>query len=432
MIEKSIGKTVLFFQGLCRLATSLRRNIHCSFIGFRYDSFAIWSANPVWFTLITAAALAGSPDHIVGGTPAEEGAWPDTVSVLRQANMHCTGVVIDPYWVLTAGHCSNMSETIRYGSVYSEEGGTVIDIVETIEYPDDAEVFDIQLHRLQVPVATPTHPPALGCIADYGLQAGSAVTLVGFGATSTAGGFTSSFLLQAEAPIVDGVCLSFDKDCHPEAAPHGEFIAGGDGVDTCDGDSGGPVYSEVGGQTYVLGVTSRAVRPSKTDCGEGGIYVQLDAVAPWIAEQTGVVFGTPDCEALGLNRRPRPEHIDYVGVFGRPIRGKILPGDGEPEQTHTFEVLTPPQHGTLELKKQGRFVYRPNEVQTDEDPPQQDVWWVRVTDSGAPSLSGFAKVTLQFEEAQGMCAVGSTQPVWWGGLALLFLSMRRRKYCYNE
>ena len=65
------------------------------------------------------------------------------------------------------------------------------------------------------------------------------MTIVGFGATTVGGGGISPSLLQAEVPIVDGVCLSFDKDCHTEAAPHGEFIAGGGGIDTCVGDGVG-------------------------------------------------------------------------------------------------------------------------------------------------------------------------------------------------
>ena len=232
--------------------------------------------------------------------------------------------------------------------------------------------------------------------------------------------------MQADAPIVDDACLSFDKDCQPEAAPHGEFIAGGDGTDTCDGDSGGPIYGYMHGRYHLLGITSRAVRPSKTHCGDGGIYIQFDAIAPWVEAQIGWNLFTPDCESLGLNRRPRPENIDYEGVFSRPIRGKILPSDADLEQTHSFEVLTPPQHGTIEFRNNGRFIYRPNPAEIETESPIQDVWWVRVTDSGTPNYSGMARVTLHFTEPRALCAIGGKPTLWWGFWGFIFIAYRHR------
>ena len=355
-----------------------------------------------------------------------EGAWPDAVAVLRQGNMHCSGVVIAPNWVLTAGHCSNRSETVRVGSVYSEEGGTTVRISETIEYPDDADVFDIQLHQLETPAPGPTHPPALGCVADHGIQNGATATLVGFGSTSATGGFASPILLQADVPIVDADCLSFDKDCHPDAAPHGEFIAGGDGVDTCDGDSGGPVYGRVAGQTYVLGVTSRAVRPSKNDCGDGGIYVQMDAIIPWVETQTGLAFETPNCDALGLTARPRPQNTKHEAAFGRTVHGQIEFENGVFSKNYSYEVITPPVHGEIEFKRNGKYVYRPFEHDPSEDRPQTDEWWVSVTDLGPPALTGIATYNVTFVEQPALCAVSPKQTILWSVFVLPIL-LRRRK-----
>lgn len=356
-----------------------------------------------------------------------DGAWPDAVAILRQGNMHCSGVVIAPNWVLTAGHCSNRSETVRVGSLYSEEGGTTVGISETIEYPDDADVFDIQLHRLESPVQDPTHAPALGCVADHGIQNGATATLVGFGSTSAAGGFASPILLQADVPIVDADCLSFDKDCHPEAAPHGEFIAGGDGVDTCDGDSGGPVYGRVGGQTYILGVTSRAVRPSKNDCGDGGIYVQMDAIIPWIEAQSGFVFQRPDCTALGLKERPRPQNIIIESAFGKTVRGHIEFENGVFSKNYSYEVITPPAHGDIEFKRNGKYIYTPLEYDPSDERPQTDEWWVSVTDLSAPRLTGIATFNVTFVEQPSMCAVSSNYTVWWGVFVLPMLLNSRKK-----
>ena len=188
------------------------------------------------------------------------------------------------------------------------------------------------------------------------------------------------------------------------------------------------MYAEVAGQTVVLGVTSRGVRPAKTNCGEGGIYVQLDAVRPWIEAQTGLTFAAPDCEGLGLNVRPRPQNLSHEGVYERTIRGKLLPGDEASDQTHRLEVCEPPQYGTVEIKPSGRFVYRPHAQDAEAQRPEQDVWWVRVTDSGDPQFAGYAKVTLRFEEAQGLCTAGAVEPFgWWWVLAAGLWGCSRKK-----
>ena len=70
-----------------------------------------------------------------------------------------------------------------------------------------------------------------------------------------------------------------------------EIVAGHRGLilDSCRGDSGGPLYIKNGeGEYYLLGATSRGVRGSSTACGDGGIYGRVDLCLDWIQEVTGV------------------------------------------------------------------------------------------------------------------------------------------------
>ncbi len=53
-------------------------------------------------------------------------------------------------------------------------------------------------------------------------------------------------------------------------------------TDTCNGDSGGPVYYEAGGRRYLVGVTSRAVNDAQMACGDSGIYTLASAYEAWI------------------------------------------------------------------------------------------------------------------------------------------------------
>jgi secreted trypsin-like serine protease len=75
-----------------------------------------------------------------------------------------------------------------------------------------------------------------------------------------------------------------------------EFAAGGQGIDTCNGDSGGPVFArEKDGKWVLVGTTSRATRVQTIDgnavigneplspCGDGGIYT-LCWKHPWLRE----------------------------------------------------------------------------------------------------------------------------------------------------
>ena len=50
----------------------------------------------------------------MGGEESIPGSWPYTVSIQRDGQFICGGTIIDPEWVITAGHCV-------YG--YDENGG---------------------------------------------------------------------------------------------------------------------------------------------------------------------------------------------------------------------------------------------------------------------------------------------------------------------
>src|SRR4029453_14849785 len=70
--------------------------------------------------------------------------------------------------------------------------------------------------------------------------------------------------------------------CHAQQ----NLVAGGfgfGGADSCNGDSGGPVYyMGIDGKLYLAGLTSRGL-PS-LPCGGGGCYVRVDFFQAWIKE----------------------------------------------------------------------------------------------------------------------------------------------------
>ena len=67
-------------------------------------------------------------------------------------------------------------------------------------------------------------------------------------------------------------------------ADQNEIVAGGNGVDSCNGDSGGPAYVEVDGEVQLAGATSRATKNFTQPCGDGGIYTRVDRYVDWIRQ----------------------------------------------------------------------------------------------------------------------------------------------------
>lgn len=44
--------------------------------------------------------------RIVGGSPSEPTAWPWIVTIYRNGLFHCSGVILNEFWIITAAHCT--------------------------------------------------------------------------------------------------------------------------------------------------------------------------------------------------------------------------------------------------------------------------------------------------------------------------------------
>jgi hypothetical protein len=215
-------------------------------------------------------------DGVVGGDPAAPGAWPDAVAILYGGAPGCTGTVVAPDAVLTAGHCGPEASSVVVA------GRDEIAVETAIVRPDPLGDLDVAVLLLARPAAVPVRGLVRGCLSDR-LGEGADVVIAGFGATSP-GGAPTGVLHTAWTTVTADAC----DTCRP-----GELVVGGAGVDTCAGDSGGPLYLPVEGDFWLAGLATRGL-PDQP-CGAGGIFLRSDEVADWVEDAAGHPLPPPPC-----------------------------------------------------------------------------------------------------------------------------------------
>jgi MYXO-CTERM domain-containing protein len=243
----------------------------------------------------TSATVGTGTAPVIGGTAVPPGRWPDAVAVLG-AQGSCSGTLVAPDVVITAGHCAevNPTQVIADTTNYNAAGGKPATVKTITAYPSWQTSYDVSVIVLTAPLAGVT-PRKLGTTCTFdGFAAGTMVHLVGFGLTDTAGQGNNTALNEAMAAVTDATC-SGGNGCVAAVAPGGEFVAGGSGTDSCFGDSGGPVYLDTPRGTVVIAAVSRGLDNSATPCGGGGIYVRTDKVVQWIETTTGKTVEQDTC-----------------------------------------------------------------------------------------------------------------------------------------
>jgi secreted trypsin-like serine protease len=243
--------------------------------------------------LLAAAAVAAaclvfaSPSSaVVGGRDAAPGAYPAVAEITFGSSFLCTGTLIAPRWVLTAGHCGSITGAavgspaawppqlidVRIGSI-TPGAGERVPVRRVVVNPNYlANVgYDIALLELSTP-STKTPARVVGAGGASLWAPTTLETIVGFGTTSE-GGDTADTLQEAQVPITtDAYCSGAYDDFDATSMVCAGFPEGG--VDTCQGDSGGPMFGrDAAGVLKVVGATSfgeGCARP-----GKPGVYARV-------------------------------------------------------------------------------------------------------------------------------------------------------------
>lgn len=250
--------------------------------------------------VVSSLAASASPAPVVGGSTVPSSDWPDVVGVIGPTG-RCTGTLIAPDVVITAGHCADLqpTEVVTFADDLARGApGEHVKVKWTRAFPNWESTYDVSVVMLERPARPAPRAVISACDATAQLHDGASVTVVGYGLATASGTDNNSKLRAARMPVIDASCTDV-PGCNPDVAPNGELAAGGRGIDSCFGDSGGPAFIETPTGPALLGVVSRSLDVAGPPCGSGGIYVRADKVVNWIEQQTGRRLKRSVCGGAG-------------------------------------------------------------------------------------------------------------------------------------
>jgi hypothetical protein len=173
----------------------------------------------------------------------------------------CSGALIGPYSILTAGHCFGDAGPLRVFFGSSLGSGGSFSEVAAIRRPSDFSGFTDDLALVTLRQPSSVAPLALVSRPLDASVVGATVTTVGFGITSATGS-DSGVKRRGTARVT--------------ALESGDFVSAPDPAQPCAGDSGGPALL---GDGSLAGVISHG----DDACADHTVYARVDsALDPFI------------------------------------------------------------------------------------------------------------------------------------------------------
>jgi len=244
---------------------------------------------------ITPAVRASQPvPEIIGGSEVSPvGKYPFMAAFVHHGadsynGQFCAGALLTPEWVVTAAHCvageidddpGLLDVVVGRHDLTSAAGQriTAIDIAIHPSYNPLTDDNDIALVRLGS--AASGNPVALPGGTGFD-TAGTALTVIGWGSTCNDSCFPTKLREVAVDVVGDAECSSaYDGAYHSTSMIcAGDFAAGG--VDSCRGDSGGPLFATTGGSYILVGIVSWGAGCG--DPGAPGVYARVSMLQTWV------------------------------------------------------------------------------------------------------------------------------------------------------
>lgn len=255
--------------------------------------------NSIVIALESGPGLFSDERFFILGGEKDDGNQHPQVSALRRYNIALgqieptstqvigSGARISSDILLTAAHVVKkyIKATDRlgiFGGVLADQGEQMPNKIKTHEdFDSDLQINDLAVIRL--PEGATDSSPILQFIGTNDFPRAESWRAVGYGIDPKAKenltgirrftpGSLEVELCSAASPTSHGCHLGKEL----VARRHGAEI------DTCYGDSGGPLLAKVDGEWQIAGISSR--RLGSNECGAGSIYTRVDPYLPWIRD----------------------------------------------------------------------------------------------------------------------------------------------------